>query len=126
MPRRPGKGILFISTMDGSPWGGSEELWAQTAQKLAQRGVPITASVHSWSPLHSRIADLAKSKVIIRPRPHPALWKKVWLKAIDPSQATWISNIGKLISTEKPALIVLSNGGTYPDVELIALIAQKN
>jgi glycosyltransferase involved in cell wall biosynthesis len=126
MSRKARKTVLFISTMDGSPWGGSEELWTQTAKKLAQRGVSVIASVCSWSPPHSRITDLAKSSVVVRPRAQPALWKKMWLKAIDPSKAPWIFDIATLISVEQPELIVLSDGGTYPDIELIAVIAQKN
>ena len=30
--------FAFVSTMVDSPWGGSEELWSQTAVKLKQTG----------------------------------------------------------------------------------------
>ncbi len=26
--------FAFVSNMDGSPWGGSEDLWAGTAERL--------------------------------------------------------------------------------------------
>jgi len=33
----------FVSTMDGYPWGGSEELWAGAALWLAKRGLAVDA-----------------------------------------------------------------------------------
>jgi hypothetical protein len=38
--------ILFISTMEGTPWGGSEELWSQAALRLLEKGHRISASVY--------------------------------------------------------------------------------
>jgi glycosyltransferase involved in cell wall biosynthesis len=37
--------VAFFSTMAGSPWGGSEELWSEAAAFLAQNGVPVDAAV---------------------------------------------------------------------------------
>ena len=33
--------ILFISIMEGDPWGGSEELWSEAAKALSARGVHV-------------------------------------------------------------------------------------
>ena len=40
--------IAFISTMDGLPWGGSEELWSQAATRLLADGHDVLASVIGW------------------------------------------------------------------------------
>src|SRR5580704_2368086 len=43
MPR-----YLFIAANE-APWGGSEVLWSQSAQKLALRGVDVRASVPEFA-----------------------------------------------------------------------------
>ena len=40
--------ITFISAMAASPWGGSEELWSQTAERLRRRGHTVSACVRWW------------------------------------------------------------------------------
>lgn len=60
--RRP---IVFVSNMNGSPWGGSEELWSRAASALAREGVPVKASVYAWSPMHSKVAQLLADGVKI-------------------------------------------------------------
>jgi hypothetical protein len=58
--------FVFISTMAGSPWGGSEELWSQTALRLHESSHRITASVISWPQLSSHVTDLMKRGLTIR------------------------------------------------------------
>jgi glycosyltransferase involved in cell wall biosynthesis len=41
--------FAFISGMSGHPWGGSEELWSQTAIKLRKEGHEVMAIVKDWS-----------------------------------------------------------------------------
>lgn len=41
--------ILFVSTAEALPWGGSEALWVETAQKLAAAGIPVAFSYQYWS-----------------------------------------------------------------------------
>lgn len=54
-----GDRIVFVSTMDGIPWGGSEELWSRTALALlVDQGYAVSASVLEWSPLHKRVLGL--------------------------------------------------------------------
>lgn len=40
--------IVFISTNESVPWGGSEALWHATAERLARRGVEVCVSVKDW------------------------------------------------------------------------------
>ncbi|HYC29607.1 MAG TPA: hypothetical protein VEB42_12330, partial [Chitinophagaceae bacterium] len=39
---------FFISLMNGAPWGGSEELWYNTALYLAAKGTKVACAVYDW------------------------------------------------------------------------------
>ncbi len=59
--------------MAGPAWGGSEELWSQTAAYLARQGHEISAVLPNVSnrPAHPRIADLQKAGVRVGWWPAP-------------------------------------------------------
>jgi len=57
--------IAFISTMDGSPWGGSEELWSQTAVRMATQGFTIVVNVKGWKNEAKQIAKLEQSNCTV-------------------------------------------------------------
>ena len=40
--------IAIISTMEGCPWGGSEELWAAMAMQALKKGHEVLISVCDW------------------------------------------------------------------------------
>ncbi|MBW4538637.1 MAG: glycosyltransferase family 4 protein [Myxacorys chilensis ATA2-1-KO14] len=44
------KKIAFISLNATTSWGGSEELWAQTATRMACSGYKVSVSVKGWNP----------------------------------------------------------------------------
>lgn len=62
--------IAFISTMSGSPWGGSESLWTKTAEYALKEGHSVLISVYRWPEMHPVIASLQHmgAKVILRDR----------------------------------------------------------
>jgi glycosyltransferase involved in cell wall biosynthesis len=39
---------VFIASNEGALWGGSESCWSAAAERLALRGVQVTASVRGW------------------------------------------------------------------------------
>ncbi|OHB81639.1 MAG: hypothetical protein A2W31_15430 [Planctomycetes bacterium RBG_16_64_10] len=47
--------IAFFSTMEGVPWGASEELWSQAAGLLQQRGHQVAVSCKYWPALAPRL-----------------------------------------------------------------------
>jgi hypothetical protein len=51
--------IAFYSTMGGLPWGGSEELWHQTALVLLQRGHQVVSSTRKWKNTAAPMAHFA-------------------------------------------------------------------
>jgi glycosyltransferase involved in cell wall biosynthesis len=112
--------IVFVSTMEGYPWGGSEELWSRTALDLAAQGINVAASVIEWTSLHPRMIDLTRQDIELHLRPkyyslrrHPIrriVFRQSWPTLIE---------VERLISTKSPALIVFSHGGALPPVELL-------
>lgn len=56
------KNILFISDNDGVPWGGSEELWSQTALQLSKNH-KVSVLVERWSPEPMPITLLKNSGI---------------------------------------------------------------
>ena len=42
------KSILFISTMNGDPWGGSEEFWFRIAKYMAEKGYEVHCTFYDW------------------------------------------------------------------------------
>ena len=52
---RQGVAILFISTMESDPWGGSEELWSLVAERLVEDGYTVSASIKEWPEMAPRV-----------------------------------------------------------------------
>ena len=87
--RQPGRAtrIVFVSTNASVPWGGSEELWSQTALDLLSQGLSVSANLLEWSPLHPRVIDLQEKGMDLRFRPrwysfakHPLRRMAFWLE----------------------------------------------
>jgi glycosyltransferase involved in cell wall biosynthesis len=118
------KHIAFVSTMAGDPWGGSEELWSRTAVRLVKQGIPVVASVHGWPQLDRRVGDLSNAGVDVRPRPiRHSLIASVRRRISRNSQiVTDVENAFRRIS---PALVVISEGGAFPPIELVELCVMK-
>jgi glycosyltransferase involved in cell wall biosynthesis len=50
--------IAFVTTMPGSPWEGSEELWAAAAESALDEGHEVAASVYDWPTTPAKIRRL--------------------------------------------------------------------
>jgi glycosyltransferase involved in cell wall biosynthesis len=71
--------FYFVSTMDGWQWGGSEELWSQSASLLKSEGHNVQASVARF-PLHSdKVAALVRQGIEVEARGGQPrnLWRKL-------------------------------------------------
>jgi glycosyltransferase involved in cell wall biosynthesis len=75
--------IAFVTTMDGYPWGGSEELWHRTAVRLKQEGHDVLASVLFWPKMSEKVTSMKDMGIKLQVR-HPfwgtrvqRLWDKV-------------------------------------------------
>ncbi len=93
--------FAFISTMQGSPWGGSEELWSQSATQLKNEGHDVQASVMYRPQLSPKLASLWRHGIGLETYPSPSFlvglgrrtWDRVslgyrrsyrWLKRFNP------------------------------------------
>lgn len=96
--------IAFVSTLKGSPWGGSEELWTAACLRARADGHGALVSRYEWDEIPPKLTELerAGAKVSFRPRrpnkiarlfPRPA-----WLREIE---------------TFDPDVVCLSQGGAY-------------
>lgn len=122
----PQNRIIFVSAMAAAPWGGSEELWSRTARDLVSRGLTVSASVLEWSPIHPRVLDLRAQGVHLQVRPrwyslskHPLRW--IVSRHKDAAEV----EIERLVAATSPALVVLSEGGPLPPLNLLELCAAR-
>lgn len=61
--------FAFISTMEGWHWGGSEELWSQTASDLRSEGHEIKASVAHSPGRAEKLSVLVQQGIEVESRP---------------------------------------------------------
>ena len=60
--------IAFISTNEFSSWGGSEELWSQTAKKMANQGFTVAANIKGWNPEAKQVQQLEEANCQVERR----------------------------------------------------------
>lgn len=61
--------LLFVSTMQATPWGGSEELWCAAAEEAIAAGHEVAISTFQWLEPAAKILLLAPkgAKLLTRP-----------------------------------------------------------
>jgi hypothetical protein len=101
--------FAFISTMQGSPWGGSEELWSQAATQLKQAGHDVRASVMYRPQLSQKVAVLSQHGVGLETYPSSSY-------LIGPGRRAWdrvslsYRRIYRRLKRFNPSLVVISQG----------------
>lgn len=110
--------IAFATTMAGVMWGGSEELWGQTALRLRESGHDVTASVYQWPSLPKPLAMFEKAggRLNFRPTAIRFPWSVVerFRQRLSPdplpkADMNWLAS-------ERPDLLVVSQGGPWDGV----------
>lgn len=94
--------VLFISAMEGFPWGGSEPLWTQAASRLMAAGSTVMASVRSWPNPAPELMALRRQGCHLRFR-HQTLWNRVIDRTFPQRRFGFVHRF-------KPDLIVVSQG----------------
>ena len=119
------KSILFVSSL-WDRWGGSEELWSQTALKLVAQGYDVSASVHGFSPVQNRVEDLIRGGIDVWPRASQfSLGMRVRQKLTFRQDGIMGAEVRKVIDKKSPSLIVFSDGGIIPLIEFLELCVAK-
>lgn len=104
--------ILFITTNDQTPWGGSEVLWYETALLFLKEKYAVGISIRDWLPIPKHINRLiAEGATIIErktPKGNRTIIERVANKlfAKEPH-----STYHKMLLAFKPSLIVICQGG---------------
>jgi glycosyltransferase involved in cell wall biosynthesis len=116
--------IIFISTMTGWPWGGSEELWSQTAVRLAAAGHEVSALIEKRIPLGEKAAALPKQSVNLRLRD---VWQGTMTKAVIQRLTGWRPKDGdqEWLLQQKPDLVVISQGSNTDGVLWLNLCRER-
>jgi len=97
--------------MSGYPWGGSEELWSQSAVRLHELGHEVVASVAGWPKLSHRVTALPQRgiKLQVRRSGQSSTMRRIFKYArrmvqMEARDLHWIR-------LQKPDLVVISQGG---------------
>ena len=116
---RPAK-IAFVSTMAGSPWGGSEELWSMTAMRLIEAGHTVVASTLDWGTPPPKVKELigkgakfhfrAIKKPVLRKIADQVLGRETGSKTVDRDSIEWLRR-------EAPDLVVISQGSPWEGMD---------
>ena len=118
--------IAIIADTLSVPWGGSEELWAQTATRLVAKGVSVAASIHGGLPIHQRVRDLLGSGVKLRLRPERySVWGRMRRRMISGRNSDVLLAIEEFINAVQPELVLLSTGWIVPPIDWLELCCEK-
>ena len=104
--------IVFISTMSGCSWGGSEELWFGAALSMSRKGHEVYVSVYKWPITPSQICALQASGC----RMHYRLCKKsIRARLIEKitSRSNYSGSVAtsiKWLKTISPDFVLISSG----------------
>ncbi len=101
--------FAFESSMNGMPWGGSEELWWECASRLADEGHRIAVNCQGWPTVAPKLRELASrgARLWLRRRrsPSPSIVTPLdWWRAVRPSPADG----DRWLDRERPDLVHVS------------------
>ncbi|MFQ3589639.1 MAG: glycosyltransferase family 4 protein [Chloracidobacterium sp.] len=113
--------IAFISTMEGSPWGGSEELWSRAARHLLEAGWEVHANVKYWPTPAPAIEALAAVGIQVAFR-RLDRYKKLqsllhrlggggYVPPVHLASRRWLERV-------RPAAVVISQGANFDEWSL--------
>lgn len=100
--------IGFISVMGGVPWGGSEELWSQTATRLASEGTVVGVNVLEWSTPVPQVEVLKQVGCHVTTRKRTNLFGRAMERCA--KQVGLQLDACKWLDRFKPDLVVVSQG----------------
>ena len=118
--------ISFISTMGDTPWGGSEYLWAKTAEQALSEGHEVFISIFDWSVSHPELEKLRNQGALLLPRKrNQTLFSKAFSKLSQKfSFMRFLSfkSCYQKVFKCKPDVICISVGGCFDAIFLLDLL----
>ena len=74
------KSVFFLSLMNGSAWGGSEEMWFRLALWMSKNNYRVGIGCYDWKEKQERISQLKKAGCNIYLLPNNKGLLKNWNK----------------------------------------------
>jgi len=103
--------ILFASANEYVEWGGSEELWAQAAARLADR-FEVVASVKRWPRVPAPVARLQAAGVRVLRRAPDRFPMRIARRLLRLREDHLVRHLRAIA----PAFLVVSQGGNYDGI----------
>ncbi len=119
------KRIAFVSTMEGSAWGGSENFWAQAAFQALSRGHQVLASVYTWNPPPTQLTELKRQGALLHYRKRFNFGSEVASKVANKIQRTYFGGYGIKLALRRfqPDVVCISQGGNFNIIQEPALFS---
>jgi glycosyltransferase involved in cell wall biosynthesis len=96
--------LAFVSTLQGAPWGGSEELWSQAAARLAGEGFRVRVNASQRTAGHKNLSALVRAGGQVSYRPdRRSMAVRIWERWVVCAKRQWLRDIS-------PDLVVISQG----------------
>ncbi len=123
--------IMFVSTMNGVPWGGSEYLWAGAAKLLRSQGHDVAVNVIRWPQPAKEIKELADIGCGVTQRLNdviPPISTRIInrVRRVAGLQAVSEAAIDTALKDAAPELVVISQGGWLDGQEWMAACVRSN
>lgn len=106
---KPGR-IAIVSTMSGSSWGGSEELWVQVARLALDRGYEVLFSVLHWPDPRPALEQLERHGARRHER-RRGRWRRF-------VPGTVLSQAMRSVLNWSPDVVLVSQGGIFDVTEV--------
>jgi glycosyltransferase involved in cell wall biosynthesis len=123
--------IAYVSTIRGAPWGGSEELWLQSATAVMAAGHDVGVFVYKWPDEPLPLRQLReKNAALFSRRRSPSLSMRILRKIagrVGLGHALFF-NPYKELPAFRPDCIVITDGATWyaaDDQELRNLLVER-
>ncbi len=119
------KKILFVTSNDWTPWGGSEQLWYELALMFLKNKYEVAVSIKDWSPEPIHITQLKKEGAVILLREQP-LNKSILTRGINKllSKANESVHI-KYLQDFKPDFAIISQGSNIDGIDWMFFCKNK-
>ncbi|HMP84130.1 MAG TPA: glycosyltransferase family 4 protein [Verrucomicrobiota bacterium] len=120
--------IVFVTTLDGSPWGGSEVLWSETAMHLHRAGHVVGVSVCRWPQRARVVQELVNTGVNLNERAYTWPWLRPrFLQGVAAPfvRRRSLRGFQDWLRRMKPALICISQGSIVDDFWFISWLPQS-
>jgi glycosyltransferase involved in cell wall biosynthesis len=103
--------IAYISTLLTAPWGGSEELWYQSAMIALEKGHQVSVFIREWPLLPEKLRILQKSGgvIITRSKQSSLIIRTLKKSCVD---SIYFNSFYALLRI-KPDCVIVTDGSTY-------------